>query len=78
MGIVPHIEIGDGAVLAAQSGVTKPIRKGEIVFGRPARPLKEVKKREGRVALLEKYFKRVKELEEEVAELKRRVEEGTG
>jgi len=75
VGIVPHIEIGDGATLAAQSGVTKSIRRGETVFGRPARPLKEVKKREGRVALLEKYFKRVKELEEEVAELKRRRDE---
>ena len=77
VGIVPHIEIGDGAVLAAQSGVTKSIRDGETVFGRPARPLKEVKKREGRVALLEKYFIRVKELEEEVAELKRRFDEGS-
>ncbi|HUV87703.1 MAG TPA: UDP-3-O-(3-hydroxymyristoyl)glucosamine N-acyltransferase [bacterium] len=71
VGIVPHIEIGNGAVLAAQSGVTKSIREGETVFGRPARPLKDVKRREGRIALLEKYFKRVKELEEEVAELKR-------
>jgi UDP-3-O-[3-hydroxymyristoyl] glucosamine N-acyltransferase len=71
VGIVPHIEIGEGAILAAQSGVTKSIRNGETVFGRPARPLKEVKKREGRVALLEKYFKRVKELEAEIAELKK-------
>lgn len=71
VGVVPHIEIGDGAVLAAQSGVTKSIRERETVFGRPARPLQEVKKREGRVALLEKYFKRVKELEQEIAELKR-------
>lgn len=71
VGIVPHIEIGNGAVLAAQSGVTKSIREGETVFGRPARPLRDVKRREGRIALLEKYFKRVKELEEEVAELKR-------
>jgi UDP-3-O-[3-hydroxymyristoyl] glucosamine N-acyltransferase len=71
VGIVPHIEIGDGAILAAQSGVTKSLRSGETVFGRPARPLKDVKKREGRIALLEKYFKRVKELEKEIAELKR-------
>ncbi len=71
VGIVPHIEIGDGAILAAQSGVTKSLRNGETVFGRPARPLKDVKKREGRIALLEKYFKRVKELEKEMAELKR-------
>jgi UDP-3-O-[3-hydroxymyristoyl] glucosamine N-acyltransferase len=76
VGIVPHIKIGDGATLAAQSGVTKSVRAGETVFGRPARPLDEVKRREGRVALLEKYFKRVKELEREVAELKRRLEEG--
>ena len=71
VGIVPHIEIGDGAILAAQSGVTKSLRDGETVFGRPARPLKDVKKREGRIALLEKYFKRVKALEKEMAELKR-------
>lgn len=71
VGIVPHIEVGDRAILAAQSGVTKSIRGGDVVFGRPARPLTEVKKREGRVALLEKYFERVKALEREVAELKK-------
>jgi UDP-3-O-[3-hydroxymyristoyl] glucosamine N-acyltransferase len=70
VGIVPHITIGDGAILAAQSGATKSIRDGETVFGRPARPLVEVKKREGRVALLGKYFERVKALEKEVAALK--------
>jgi len=73
VGIVPHIEIGDRAILAAQSGATKSIRGGEVVFGRPARPLAEVKRREGRVALLEKYFERVKALEKEVAELKKRL-----
>ncbi len=78
VGVVPHIKIGDRATLAAQSGVTKSIREGETVFGRPARPLDEVKRREGRVALLEKYFKRVKKLELEVAELKRRLEGGSG
>jgi UDP-3-O-[3-hydroxymyristoyl] glucosamine N-acyltransferase len=72
VGIVPHIEIGDRAILAAQSGVTKSIRGGGVVFGRPARPLAEVKKREGRVARLEKYFERVKALEREVAALKER------
>ncbi|HUU56882.1 MAG TPA: UDP-3-O-(3-hydroxymyristoyl)glucosamine N-acyltransferase [bacterium] len=71
VGIVPHIEIGDRAILAAQSGATKSIRSGEVVFGRPARPLIEVKKREGRVAMLEKYFERVKALEREVAALKK-------
>lgn len=71
VGIVPHIEIGDGAILAAQSGVTKSLRSGETVFGRPARPLKEVKRREGRIALLEKYFERVKDLEKKVAKLEK-------
>jgi len=69
VGIVPHITIGNRAVLAAQSGITKSLRDGATVFGRPARPLAEVKRREGRVALLEKYFERVKELEREVAAL---------
>jgi UDP-3-O-[3-hydroxymyristoyl] glucosamine N-acyltransferase len=72
VGIVPHIEIGDRAVLAAQSGVTKSIPSGGVVFGRPARPLMEVKKREGRVAMLEKYFQRVKALEREVEALKKK------
>ncbi|UCH77403.1 MAG: UDP-3-O-(3-hydroxymyristoyl)glucosamine N-acyltransferase [Candidatus Coatesbacteria bacterium] len=71
VGIVPHITIGNGAILAAQSGITKSLRDGATVFGRPARPLAEVKRREGRVALLEKYFERVKALEKEVAGLKK-------
>ncbi|MGD8719201.1 MAG: UDP-3-O-(3-hydroxymyristoyl)glucosamine N-acyltransferase [Candidatus Zixiibacteriota bacterium] len=75
VGVVGHIRIEDHAIIAAQSGVTKSVKSGVTLFGRPARPIIEVKKREGRVALLGKYFGRVKELEREVEEIKKKLKD---
>ena len=38
VGIVGHITIGDGAVVAAQSGIMNHVEPGEVLFGSPARP----------------------------------------
>ncbi len=71
VGVVGHITIGDGAILGAQTGVAKSVPAGATYWGYPARPIMEVKKNEARINLLEKVFARVKELEREVAALKR-------
>jgi UDP-3-O-[3-hydroxymyristoyl] glucosamine N-acyltransferase len=42
VGVVGHLTIGDGAVVAAQSGVNSDLKPGEVVFGSPARPHKEM------------------------------------
>jgi UDP-3-O-[3-hydroxymyristoyl] glucosamine N-acyltransferase len=38
------VTIGDGAVVAAQSGVSSDLKPGDTVFGTPARPHKEMLK----------------------------------
>jgi len=42
VGIVGHVEIADGTVIAAQSGVSKSI-PGGVWFGYPAVPIAEAK-----------------------------------
>jgi UDP-3-O-[3-hydroxymyristoyl] glucosamine N-acyltransferase len=68
VGTVGHIEIGKGAQVGAQSGVSKNVPPGEIWFGYPAMPLKETKEQLARIALLPRYFDRVKRLEQAARE----------
>jgi len=39
VGVVPHMNVGQGAQVAAGTGVTKNVDPGEIIAGRPHRPL---------------------------------------
>lgn len=41
-GIPDHCSIGKGAVVLAQAGTLRDVADGEIVFGSPARPVKEM------------------------------------
>lgn len=74
-GFVGHIEIGDRVTVGAQSGVTKSLTKeGEVVRGYPARPLREQLRQEAYQAKLGALFEQVKRMEQELSELKRRVQ----
>jgi UDP-3-O-[3-hydroxymyristoyl] glucosamine N-acyltransferase len=68
VGIADKVRIETGAVLGAQCGVptSKIIRKGQVVWGTPARPIK---------AYLEQlaYLSRLPELRKEIAELEKRL-----
>ena len=64
VGTVGHIEIGSGAQIGAQSGVSKNVPPGEVWFGYPAMPIKETKDQLARIALLPRYFERLKRLEQ--------------
>jgi len=68
-GINGHIEVGDEAVIAAKSGVIKSVSPKEVLIGVPARPMRIYKRRFFHVERLEKFFARVRRLEERVAEL---------
>ena len=69
-GTVGHIEIGDQAVLAAKSGVSKDVPAKTVMFGYPAEPLDEAKASVARIRRLPKLLERVKKLEAEIEALK--------
>jgi UDP-3-O-[3-hydroxymyristoyl] glucosamine N-acyltransferase len=73
VGLADKVRIETRAVLGAQCGVpsSKIIRAGQVVWGTPARPIKEHLEQLANLA-------RLPELRQEMAELKRRLEEIEG
>ncbi len=62
-GFVNNIKIGNRAQIGAQGGVIKSLPDDAIVWGTPARDLKETKKIEAYLRKLPDLFKRVRNLE---------------
>jgi UDP-3-O-[3-hydroxymyristoyl] glucosamine N-acyltransferase len=65
-GLAGHIQIGNRVVIGAQSGVTKSVPDDTAVFGYPAREIHKMKRIEAHLSHLDRYVKRLRELEEEV------------
>src|SRR5439155_1658110 len=76
VGVADHLTIGDGAVVAAQSGLARDVAPGEKVFGTPARPLIEAK----RIFVLEgelpELARRLRSAERRLAQLEARLGAG--
>ncbi len=72
-GLVGHIEIGDKAMVGAQGGVTKSIPAGMVVSGYPAREHHKAKKLEASLSFLPLYIEKIKRLEKELGELKKKL-----
>jgi UDP-3-O-[3-hydroxymyristoyl] glucosamine N-acyltransferase len=70
VGVVGHLTIGDGARLGAQAGVSNDVPAGETYSGYPARPHRQWLREEGALRKLPEIWKRVRELEKEIARLK--------
>lgn len=70
-GLVGHITLGDGAVVGAQGGVTKSIPAGTTVSGYPAREHSFARRLWAHTAQLPELFRRVRELEKLVEELRK-------
>ncbi len=64
-GLVDNIKIGDRVRIGAQAGIIKSIPDDLIVWGTPAKELKETKKIEVYLRKIPGLFKRVKNLEKE-------------
>jgi UDP-3-O-[3-hydroxymyristoyl] glucosamine N-acyltransferase len=65
VGVADHCEIQDGAVIGAQAGIPsgKTVRRAQIVWGTPARPLDKFKKQFAWFSRLPELAERVKRLE---------------
>ena len=68
-----HVQIGDGAIVGAQSGVSKDIPAGEIVLGSPAIPHREYKRQVAATARLPLLKKALQALEERLTALEERL-----
>lgn len=70
VGTVGHITIGDNCLFAGRTGVTNNVPSNSKMAGFPARPYREWMKQEAQLHKVGDMFKKVKELEKELAALK--------
>ena len=65
VGIAPHCTLEDDAIVGAQAGIPsgKTIRRGQTVWGTPARPFARFKEQYGWVSRLPELAERVRKLE---------------
>ena len=68
-GLAGHIEVGDRVQIGAKGGVTKSVSPGQVLLGSPAWPANETSRALACLRTLPKLYRRVKELEGQVAEL---------
>ena len=62
VGVADHIHIGDGATAAARTGISKDVQPGQVVWGAPNRPIKQVMKEMACIPKLPKLITQVREL----------------
>jgi UDP-3-O-[3-hydroxymyristoyl] glucosamine N-acyltransferase len=66
VGIAPHCTLEDDAIIGAQAGIpsNKTIRRGQTVWGTPARPFARFKEQYGWLSRLPELAERVRKLEQ--------------
>jgi UDP-3-O-[3-hydroxymyristoyl] glucosamine N-acyltransferase len=76
VGIADHCRLEDGCIAGAQCGIPtgKIIRRGQVVWGTPARPIERFKEQYGWMARLPELARRVGELERHADRQRSRVE----
>ncbi len=74
VGVADHVAIGDGATAAARTGVSKDIKSGQVVWGAPNRPIKQVMRELACLARLPRLFSQVRTLAAQLRELEKKVE----
>jgi UDP-3-O-[3-hydroxymyristoyl] glucosamine N-acyltransferase len=71
VGAVGHIEMGDRVVAGGQAGITKSVPDNIFVSGYPAREHMTTKRQEAGLSKLPELIKRVRRLEDEIANLQK-------
>ena len=74
-GLVGHITIGEGAVVAAKSGVSNSIPPKAIYWGFPAKEISEAKRVNAGVQRLPHYIKIINDLKKRVEKLEAKLKE---
>lgn len=76
VGVADYCRIDDHAIVGAQCGVPsrKRIPRGQVFWGTPARPLKDIKVQQANLSRLPKVTEEVKRLRAEVDELRSRLD----
>ena len=64
VGLAGHIELGDGVIFGAMSAIAKDVPAKSIMFGAPARPIREYKATYALLKNIHKLYDRVKKLEQ--------------
>lgn len=75
VGVADHIHIGAGATAAARTGISKDIRPGEISWGAPNRPIKQVMREMACIARLPKLMEQVRKMATRLAQLEKKLDE---
>jgi UDP-3-O-[3-hydroxymyristoyl] glucosamine N-acyltransferase len=73
-GVADHVHLGRGAVLAAQTGVTKSLPGGQTYFGSPAQEIRETRKQVAAIRRLPEMREQIRELAAEIHNLKAHLE----
>lgn len=71
VGVVGHLEVGDGVIITAQSGIHASVEAGRVLSGSPAFDNRTWLKSTAVFAKLPELQRRVRELERDLAELKK-------
>ena len=73
VGITDHASLGDRVMVAGKSGVSKSFPDGSIIFGIPARPLREAKRIVAASGRLPHLAQKISELEKKIVELEKKL-----
>jgi len=73
VGVAGHLKVGDGVIATAQTGVPSSVEPGRVVSGYPAIDNRAWLKSSAVFAKLPELQKRVRDLEREIEELKKRL-----
>lgn len=68
VGVVGHVELEDGVMVASRGGISKSLKKGKY-RGSPAMPIEEYQRHEVYLRKIEAFYDRIKELEKKIASL---------
>jgi UDP-3-O-[3-hydroxymyristoyl] glucosamine N-acyltransferase len=77
-GVSDHIRMGARAAGAAGADIIRDVPAGEVVLGRPARPIRQQMRIDAAAARLPDVLRELRALRKRVAELEERVGEGSG